>query len=119
MENLAEYNENALAITNAEIAANWQLGMLRAVAQSSIRYLEVLGNVLIDRSATTHIQKECYVASISNLSVGTITVTEYYETVTNVKFEGFVSCVCFQVHNKKFQTVMSIESAFYNITLNK
>lgn len=118
MENLAKHNGNALAITNAEIAANWQLGLLRAVAKSSIRYLEVLGNVFIERLATTHIQKECSVASISNLSVGARTVTEYSETETNVSFEGIVTCACGQIQNKKFQTVMSIESAFYNITLN-
>jgi hypothetical protein len=118
MKNLAEYNGNALAITNTQILVNGQLGFLRSVARSSVRNLEILNFVLTNREATNHIQKECSVAELSELSVSTSTVTEYSETETNVSFEGIATCACGQIQNKKFQSVMTIETAFSRILQN-
>lgn len=118
MKNLAEYSGNALAITNAEVAENWQLGMLRAIALSSVRNLEIMGFVLKDQAATKHIQTECSVKELSEMKVSTRTVTEYGDTETNVSFEGVATCACGRIKNKPAQSVMEIETAFYKITHN-
>lgn len=118
MKNLVEYNGNALTITNAQVAENWQLGMLRAIALASVRYIEILNFVLTNHVATKHIRQECSVAELTELNVSTRTITEYGETETNVSFEGIATCACGQVKNSKAQSVMEIETAFYKITQN-
>lgn len=117
MKNLPEYAGNALAITSAEVAENWQLGMLRAIALSSVRWIEIMNPMLTNHTATAHIRK-CSVAELSGLNVNTRTVTEYGDTETNVVFEGVATCACGQVKNMKCQSTMEIESAFYKITNN-
>lgn len=119
MNNLAEYNGNALAITNEEIAENWQLGLLRSVAQSSLTFMEVMGNVFVNHNATQHIRKQCPVVELHGLYVTTKTVTEYSDTETNVVFRGTGSCACGQLKNVTVESTNTIETAFARINRNK
>lgn len=119
MNNLAEYNGNALAITNAEIAENWQLGMLRAVAKTSLNWIEVMGNIFVNHAATAHVRKECSITELGSLRVSTRTVTEYSETETNVVFRGLASCACGQLKNVTVESTNTIETAFARINQNK
>lgn len=119
MNNLAEYNGNALAITNAEIAENWQLGMLRAVAKISLNWIEVMGNIFVNHAATQHVRKECSIAELSNMGVTSRSVTEYSETETNVVFRGVATCTCGQLKNVTVEWTNTIETAFALINKNK
>jgi hypothetical protein len=119
MNNLAEYNGNALAITNAEIVENWQLGLLRSVAQSSLTWIEVMGNVFVNHTATQHVRKECPIVELRELHVTTRTVTEYSDTETNVVFRGVASCACGQLKNVTVESTNTIETAFARINRNK
>jgi hypothetical protein len=119
MTNLAEYNGNALAITNEEIAENWQLGLLRSIAQSSLGWIEVMGKIFINHEATHHVRKECSIVELRGLYVSTQTVTEYSETETNVVFRGSASCACGQLKNVPVEATNTIETAFARINRNK
>lgn len=119
MENLAEYKGNALAITNEEVAENWQLGLLRSVAQSSLSFMAVLGNVLVNHTETQHIRKECPIVELREMSVSSRTVTEFYESETNVVFQGLGSCACGRLKNVRVESTNTIETTFARINRNK
>lgn len=119
MTNLAEYEGNALTITNEEIAENWQLGLLRSIAQSSLTWIEVMGNIFVNHTATQHVRKECPIVELRGLYVTTRSVTEYSETETNVVFRGMASCACGQLKNVTVESTNTIETAFARINRNK
>lgn len=119
MKNLAEYEGNALTITNEEIAENWQLGLLRSVAQSSLTWIEVMGNVFVNHTATQHVRKECPIVELREMNVTTKTVTEYGESETNVVFRGSASCSCGQLKSVPVESTNTIETAFARINRNK